>query len=79
MYLGLNDGRRNQGDGMGSGWESMARFEVGGLEAAVKIAICLRLCLEPHLKQENIFYAPPLQYGNRIIVPCGNHIRGSTK
>lgn len=29
------------------------------MEAAAKIAISLRLCLEPHLKQENIFCPLP--------------------
>lgn len=47
------------------------------LEDAAKIAISLRLCLEPHLKQENIFCAPP--YGKRIMRPSGNSIQHSSK
>lgn len=62
-----------------------ARTEAGGVwlglrlgfEAAAKIAISLRLCLEPHLKLENIFCAPP--YGKRIMEPSGNSIQQDSK
>lgn len=56
------------------GWGFMARFEVG-LEA--KIAISLRLCLETHLKEGNIFWAP--QYGKGIIDSSGNSIQQDSK
>ena len=52
-----------KGDRVDSGWGSMARFQDGGLEAVAKISISLKLCLEPYLKQQNIFYAPHMVIG----------------
>lgn len=70
---------------MDGGVEDSAWTEAGGvwlglrlgLEAAAKFAISLRLCLEPHLKQENIFCLPP--YGKRIMEPSGNSIQQDSK
>lgn len=59
MDLGLGDGRRGRRDSPGQRLGGVWRGLRLGLEAAAKIAISLRLCLEPHLKQENIFCPPP--------------------
>ncbi len=70
---------------MDGGVEETAGTEAGavwldlrlGLEAAAKIAISLRLCLQSHLRQENIFSPHP--YGKRIMEPFGNSIQQDSK